>query len=476
MKAILSRASIRTRLLIVQVSIILVGFAGLTLIAGRQISSAAQVDFAQRLQNEVILIAQGIGPVVDRYIDKQIDSRELNTAIANYETQVNAELRLYPMHNSSPPFSRNAFHNLPELENASRGQVALVERRDETGEDTFYTAAPVLHDELLLGLIQLSVPARNLQMVVAERWLELGSVFILMTAVAVLAVSWLSRSIIQPLHRLRESAIRLSEGHFEHRVAYSGQDEIGAVAQAFNEMARQVESMLEEQRAFASNTSHELRTPLTTIRLRSEALRYDQQLDAAIARRYIAEIDDEVSRMSALIEDLTLLSRFDAGRAELGDNQIDLSRFAASLQQRMLPQASAKNIRLELDLAQDVPPVCAGLNHFTVVFRNLLDNAVKYTPEGGSISWRISAGVDGICSVMEDTGRGIEPDQLPHLFERFYRADKARSRDIPGTGLGLAIAKSIVEAYGGSISVESQGSGKGTIVRVLWPYRPGPVE
>ncbi|HEX2621817.1 MAG TPA: ATP-binding protein, partial [Phototrophicaceae bacterium] len=120
----------------------------------------------------------------------------------------------------------------------------------------------------------------------------------------------------------------------------------------------------------------------------------------------------------------------------------------------------------------DLPPVLASLNHLTVVFRNLLDNAIKYTPEGGQITWSINADRDGIRHVIQDTGRGIEPDQLPHLFERFYRADKARSRDIPGTGLGLAIVKSIVDAYGGTISIESAGIGKGSSVTVCLPLSP----
>ena len=183
---------------------------------------------------------------------------------------------------------------------------------------------------------------------------------------------------------------------------------------------------------------------------------------------FIAETDDEAQRMGALIEDLTVLARFDAGRAELGSESIDFALLASSLQRRIQPQADAKRIRLEVNVPSGLPPVRASLNHLTVVFRNLLDNAIKYTPDGGSITWTARAENDCICSVIRDTGGGVEPEQIPLLFERFYRVDKARSRDIPGSGLGLAIVKSIIEAYGGTIRIDSAGKDQGMAVTVWW--------
>lgn len=472
MKLIPKASSIRTRLLVAFVSLIVIGFAGLTLVAGGQISSAAQADYTQRLQNEISLIAQGVSPLVDNYVDGRTDRTQLDAALKTYESQVNGTLTLFTSDDTSASDSRNSFHEMLELETALRGQVVLVERNNEGGEDTFYTAAPIYHDKILHGLLQLSVPTRNLQDMVTQRWLELGLVFAAVTGLALIAALWLSRSIIRPLYKLRESALKLSTGDFSHRVAYDRKDEIGEVAQAFNEMAGQVESMLEEQRAFASNTSHELRTPLTTIRLRTEALRYDSALDQNIARRYIEEIDDEVIRLGNLVQDLTLLSRFDAGRAELGQEQVDMLRFAASMQQQMSLSAKDKNIRVTLILPDAPISVSASINHLTVVFRNLLDNAIKYTSEGGEITWEVKPADDGVCHIIRDTGRGVDAAHLPYLFERFYRVDKARSRDIPGTGLGLALVKSIVEAYGGHISVESAGADKGTTAKVFWPTRP----
>ena len=123
---------------------------------------------------------------------------------------------------------------------------------------------------------------------------------------------------------------------------------------------------------------------------------------------------------------------------------------------------------LSLRLPDDPVPVNASLSHLNVVFRNILDNAIKYTPSGGSISWRIQKTTSGVLHTIQDTGQGIAAQDLPHLYERFYRADKAHSRNIPGTGLGLALVKSIVEAYNSQITIESAGVGKGTTVNILW--------
>ncbi len=482
--------SIRTRLLVAYVCIILVGFAGLTVISGGQISSAAEADFGERLKTNVVLTARGIRDLLASYEDGALNGNSLQTALDQYEVEVGGELAFYPTRgHSSHPSDESPVrdsterddlehagigHEMREIDAAMRGRSILVERPDKQGETVYFTAAPIMVEGRAEGILQLGVPSERLQAIIAGRWLELGLMFLLVTALALGAAFWLARSIIQPLNELRQSALRLAEGEFSHRVHQFHPDEIGEVARAFNDMAQQVESMLEEQRAFASNASHELRTPLTTIRLRTEALRYDSTLNEATAKAYIAEIDEEVTRLANLVQDLTLLSGFDAGRAELGQEQVDMHRFAQSLVHQVTAKSKDRDnsVQISLTMSGEPPLVDASINHLTVVFRNIFDNAIKYSPEGGVVSWEIEKRENGVWNTIRDAGRGIDPVHLPHVFERFNRADKARSRDIPGTGLGLALVKSIVEAYGGQISVESDGVSKGTIVNVYWPERP----
>ncbi len=468
--------SIRARLLFGSVGVLCAGFIVLMVIAGAQISSAARADFEYRLQNEIQLIAQGVYSELRQ--GNTLTDEEKEVLIAEYEGRTHGDITLYTLemdgggaprgggNGGGDGAPRSNFRDAPEMETALRGETIVVQRDNDNGEPALYTAAGINAQPPVL--VQLSVPLANLQNVIFERWALLWLLFGVVLIAGVIASVLLARSIIRPLTALKQSAHQLAAGDFSSRVQYSRDDEIGEVAHAFNEMAHQVESMLEEQRAFAANTSHELRTPLTTIRLRSEALRYEEGVDAGTLKQYISEIDDEAQRMGTLIEDLTVLARFDAGRAELGSDAIDFALLAASLGRRIQPQADAKRIGLVVNVQSGLPPVRASLNHLTVVFRNLLDNAIKYTPEGGVVTWTARAEEGGICSVISDTGRGVEPEQIPKLFERFYRVDKARSREIPGSGLGLAIVKSIVDAYGATIRIDSAGRDKGTTITVWW--------
>ncbi len=338
----------------------------------------------------------------------------------------------------------------------------------DTQDDMAYAAAPIQYKSRVVAVIQLAAPLSAAQSLVWERWLALGGAVLAVTAVAGLAAFWLSTTLTRPLAQLQQAALQIAQGNFSQRLSETRQDEIGEVARAFNHMTGQVEAMIEEQRAFASNASHELRTPLTTIRLRSEALR-DGSLDAATAQQYAAEIDDEVKRMGNLVQDLMMLSRLDSGRLEAGREQIDSIRLARQLLAEIKPQADSRSIILQLDAPAALPLVTAGQAHLAIVFRNLLSNALKYTPDSGQITWEIQANGETIHHTISDTGQGVAADDLPHVFDRFYRADKSRSRAVPGVGLGLSLVRMIVEFYGGAVRMESEGMGRGTAVYVTWP-------
>jgi signal transduction histidine kinase len=268
---------------------------------------------------------------------------------------------------------------------------------------------------------------------------------------------------------MQKATVQMAHGDFSQRLPETRQDEIGEVARSFNHMAGQIEAMIEEQRAFASNASHELRTPLTAIRLRSEALR-EGNLDAFTAQQYIVEIDEETQRMGNLVQDLMMLSRLDSGRLEAGREQVDSSRLARQLISEIAPQADRRGILIQLNAPSDLPLVTAGSTHLMIVFRNLLNNALKYTPDGGQITWQIQAAEGVIQHTISDTGQGIPVEDLPHVFDRFYRADQSHSREVPGVGLGLSLVRMIVEFYGGTVYLESKGAGQGTIAFVTWPY------
>ncbi len=457
--------SLRTRLLLAYAGLILVGFTILALLAGRQISAGTVQDFTRALVEQTQLVARALKETVEEGGEHGLDQIALGTILQAFAEQIRAEIVLVDRSGRFWASSSNNITNTntPEINAALNGNISSDVRGNMA-----YAAAPILEEGRVLAIVQLAAPLSAAQSLIWERWLALGGAVLAVTALAGLAAFLLSTTLTRPLAQLQQAAMQIAQGNFSQRLPESRRDEIGEVARAFNYMAGQVEAMIEEQRAFASNVSHELRTPLTTIRLRSEALR-NGNLDPVLARQYVVELDDEVQRLGVLVQDLMVLSRLDSGRLEAGRERIDTVRLARHLLAEIKPQAESRAITLQLDAPPKLPAVTAGSPHLMIVFRNLLSNALKYTPDGGRITWQIQEAGDAIQHTISDTGQGITTDDLPHVFDRFYRADKSHSRAVPGVGLGLSLVRMIVEFYGGAIQLTSEGIGEGTTVQVTWP-------
>ncbi|HSB70908.1 MAG TPA: ATP-binding protein [Candidatus Methylomirabilis sp.] len=239
---------------------------------------------------------------------------------------------------------------------------------------------------------------------------------------------------------------------------------------------------LEEMRMeFVLNVSHELRTPLTAIRGYAETL-LDGDLKAPEeARKFLEVIHRHSERLARLLDDLLDLSNIELERVPLHIRPLTLPEVARQATAMVMPQVGQKSIRMESAIPLDLPPVLADRDRLVQVLVNLLDNAVKYTPSGGSVTLRAAVlpaegdrgglGQSRVEIVVEDTGIGVPKKDLPRITERFYRVDKARSREMGGTGLGLAIVKHLVEAHAGTLAIESE-PGKGTLVRVILPVAP----
>lgn len=457
--------SLRTRLLLAYVGLILIGFAILALVAGRQISAGTTQDFARGLAEQSQLVARALKETVEEGGEHGLDPVALGSLLQAYSDQTGAEITLLDRNGTvwSSSGAGPEDTNTPEINGALNGNIS-----GDVRGNTAYAAAPIIDEGRVLAVVRLAAPLSAAQTLIWERWLALLGAVLALTALAGLAAYLLSTTLTRPLAQLQQAAMQIAEGDFSRRLPEARQDEIGDVARAFNYMAGQVEAMIDEQKAFASNVSHELRTPLTTIRLRSEALR-EGNLDDELARQYAAELDDEVQRLGDLVQDLMVLSRLDSGRLEAGRERIDIGRLARQLVAEITPQAHSRAITLQLDCPPEPLIVTAGSAHLMIVFRNLLNNALKYTPDGGQISWQIRAVNGSLDHTICDTGQGIAPEDLPYVFDRFYRVDKSHSRSVPGVGLGLSLVRMIVEFYGGTVELSSEGIGKGTTAHVVWP-------
>lgn len=283
---------------------------------------------------------------------------------------------------------------------------------------------------------------------------------------ALLAGIWLARSLTRPLRDLTAAADRMASGELEQVVTVRSGDEIGHLTEAFNNMSSQVSSANAIRRQMTADIAHDLRTPLTVIAGYIEAMR-DEVLAPTPER--LSMIYAEIERLQRLVDDLRILTRADSGNLALVREPLNavalLNRQAAAHQLT----ASQNGIVLQIEAEPDLPTLDADEARMSQVLDNLITNAIRYTPEQGQITLRAAAAADGMVLLqVTDTGTGIRPEDLPHIFDRFYRANKSRTDDDGASGLGLAIARALVQAHGGSITAQSN-PGQGSVFSILLP-------
>jgi len=267
--------------------------------------------------------------------------------------------------------------------------------------------------------------------------------------------------VLAPLRAMMNASQRIAEGHYSERVQVQGTDELGQLAVRFNQMAGKLEQVESMRRRLIGDVSHELRTPLTAIKGSMEGL-MDGVLPAT--DETYQQIHLEADRLNRLVDDLQELSRVEAHAYQLDIHPVDLNSIVKTVAKRLASQAEAKRISLDLDLPPDNLLVLADEDRAVQVLTNLVSNAIQYTGENGKVKISGTRAGNELQISVRDTGVGIPTDHLPHIFDRFYRVDKSRSRRAGGgSGIGLTIAKHFVEAQGGRIWVESEGESKGSV-------------
>lgn len=306
---------------------------------------------------------------------------------------------------------------------------------------------------------------RDLEAFKVASWIALGIMAVLATAVTVV----LSRRLTRPLRQMTAVTSAIAAGDYTQRVAIRGNDEIAHLAASINRMAESLQTYRAQQSAFLADVSHELRTPLTYIQGYSEAL-VKGYGDEAQRRVMAATIHQEAGRLTRLLQDLFTLVRLEEPTFSLRRQPVEVGQTVKAVVARLLPAFAEKGVNLRVDASEDLWVDGDG-ERLEQVWINLLDNARRHTPSGGEVT--VSIGREGREAVVtvRDTGEGIPPDDLPHIWERIYRVDKSRSRAGGGAGLGLAIVRRIVELHGGRVHAESR-CGQGATFRVWLPLRP----
>jgi signal transduction histidine kinase len=285
----------------------------------------------------------------------------------------------------------------------------------------------------------------------------------LLAAVGVSA--WMSRRVVAPVQSLTQASLRIADGHYDQRVVKMGTapesaDELGQLAHAFDQMAERLEHTEQMRSQLLGDVSHELRTPLTVIKGTMEALQ-DGVLPAGPAT--FAQVEQEAERLQRLVNDLQELSRVEAGAYTLERHPLAVETLVQTAIQRLEQPFRQKQIALTTQVAPNLPAIQGDQDRLLQVLLNLLSNASQYTPAGGQVCLQVELCGGEVVISVKDNGVGIPPEHIGHLFTRFYRVDKSRSRQAGGgSGIGLTIAKHLVEAHGGRIWAESRGAGQGS--------------
>lgn len=363
-----------------------------------------------------------------------------------------------------------AFHKFPaELDEDADWLSRLWARFSEPEDWWVYSVRAIERDGETVGAVLFSSHFRDVMGQIDRIRAQMTLVLVIVLVAMLLASLILARSITKPIVELTQIIRRMGRGEFDLRVAVHGKDEFAELGRTFNDMSERLENTERFRSEFISNASHEIKTPLATMKILIESLLYQDRFDEGIAREFLGDVNQEIDRLSIVISDLLHLVQVDKHQGELRPERCDLKEICADVLHRLQPIANKRGVTLEGKL--ESVPLFADPIKFNQVIFNLADNAIKYSDEGGHVYVRCRRDGSEAIAIIQDNGIGIPEADQQHIFDRFYRVDKARSRQTGGTGLGLSIVDGIVKLHNGQIDLQSvEGEGTTFTVRVPIDY------
>ncbi len=331
-------------------------------------------------------------------------------------------------------------------------------------------AAAMVHEGRIVGAVLLSTPVTELHTAIRAVEAQLASVFMATAGAALVAAFILTLTLTRPIQALTSTIRRMGKGDLSARVKVRASGEMRALVESYNTMAEQIENFDQSRRQFVQNASHELKTPLATMKILLENLIYQPDMPAELRAEFMQDMNHEIDRLSGIITDLLTLTQVDSqSETALHKKELDLSMLVEETVHALRPAAGKNKLTLEADITPDIT-LLADESKLSQVAYNLIDNAIKYTPEGGHVAVTLAAQGRNAVLTVQDDGIGIPESDVPHIFDRFYRVDKARSRQSGGTGLGLSIVRQMVQLHGGNVSV-APAPEKGSVFTVVLPIR-----
>jgi len=479
--------SLRAGLLLTYLALIAVSLGLLAWRIGSSLDASRFSETMRDQEGRAILAASATAEWLGNYRDGSLNQGELLAAVETLSRELSQPVTVLDPQGVVLVDTENADEvnkddsKDPEMTAVLSGRPGASVRYDsDSKDDVLFTVAPIHFGKDLLGFVRLELSMRLVREASQQFWLRIVGATGLAALITIVVSLLFARALTQPIAQLNRAATAMAKGDLKQRIQISGVMELEQLAKSFNFMAGRISRVMEDQRAFVANAAHELRTPLTTIRLRAEALSEGAKDDPQVASQFLSDIVNESERLSRLVDQLLDLSRIETGLVAPRRERVALDVIAREIVRDMSVRANEAQVDLELGAQTELAQVNADTDQMRQVLINLIGNAVKFTPAGGKIIVRLAnvhqprnvigdlpAG-DWVVTTVSDTGRGIPAEDLPNIFERFYRSDKARARETGGAGLGLAIVKSIVDLHLGRVWVDSE-QGQGTQVSFALP-------
>lgn len=472
------KTSIRTRLLVALLAVALMAAVGLSAYFLRELESFALRKLEERLHTQARITAALVAQTVlaDGEPLSERDAGTIQRALDAAAPYAASRMRVLDAEGlvvaDSGGETGLSYSERPEVRAALTGEYGAATRITERGRVALYVAVPIMVGDEIAGASYASSTTFSIMSLLSDYRLRLAAVVAAFVAASFALAEVLARWLSRPLTDLARTASQFAGGDHTARAAPSGSAETRALALAFNAMADEVERAIaelkEEERRksrFVSDVSHELRTPLTAIRGAAETL-LDGDVSEDDARQFLATIVREADRLTRLANDLLTLQRIEGATGELPLGRVRLRAIAERAVEALQPLTEARGVRVEI--GGDAPVVLGDADRLHQVVANLLDNATRVTPEGGCVEVRIRERVDGVTLEVLDEGPGVPEDALPHVFERFFRAQTSRDRSTGGAGLGLAIVAAIVRAHAGTVEAANRPGG-GSVFTVRLP-------
>ncbi|MDT8301482.1 MAG: ATP-binding protein [Sedimentisphaerales bacterium] len=436
-----------------------------------------ELKISEELQSNAILVGDILAG--DLLENKSEDiQKEIETLAEKLDlriTVVDIQGEVLGDSDENPSLMENHKDRLEIIEAVEKGFGQSTRFSDTLNYDMKYVAVRVDDSGNTLGVVRFALPLSDVQLQIQLIYRVLLVGAIVAVVIAFTVAYYLSRSITFPISRMQEVAQLIAKGDFSRKVTIKSKDELGELAKSLNIMAAELQQKMENLKRmdivrtdFVANVSHELKTPLTLIKGYVETLENKAINDKEKASKFISIIKEHTNRLENIIEDLLSLSELELSKDCLSKTEFDLKKLIDEVTLSFGYALDTKRHVLSIEQRGDDFRIKADRDKIEQVIVNLIDNAVKYTNEAGQIKILLHEQQNNISVTIRDNGIGIPKEDVGRVFERFYRVDKARSRELGGTGLGLGIAKHIILAHNGQISIESKIN-EGTKVLIRLP-------